>query len=254
MMPWRYTAGTHVSFVSDIQTRASLKEGPDMIIIHLGGSIIVSKEIQWSFLKEFRGFLLKFLNEGKRFVVVVGGGTICREYLHAASKIVDMTDEDKDWLGIHATRLNAHLLRAIFFDVAHPVVLDNPMKKIKNESAYNLFIASGWRPGWSTDYVAVRMAKRFLTKKIIIATKVPYVYSEDVEKNGNAKALKNLSWTQYRKIAGDTWTPGLRLPMDPIAAKLADTLKMEAIVIRGTDLENFEKVLLGEKFTGTVIK
>lgn len=225
-----------------------------MIIIHLGGSIIVGEEIQTSFLKEFRAFLLKFLKEGKRFVVVVGGGAICREYQNAAANIIDLSDEDKDWLGIHATRLNAHLLRAIFFDVAHPVVLDSPRKKIKNESAYNLFIASGWRPGWSTDYVAVLMAKRFHTKKIIIATKVPYVYEEDVESNGNAKALKNLSWGEYRKIVGDTWIPGLRLPVDPIAAKLAQELKMEAMVIRGTDLENFGKVLRGEKFTGTVIR
>ena len=35
-----------------------------------------------------------------------------------------VTDEDKDWIGIHATRLNAHLLRTIFRDVADPVVID----------------------------------------------------------------------------------------------------------------------------------
>ena len=225
-----------------------------MIIIHLGGSIVVSKEIQTSFLAEFRRFLLKFLQEGKRFVLVVGGGTICRDYQNTAASIIDLSDEDKDWLGIHATRLNAHLLRAIFFDVAHPVVLDSPMKKIADEQKYNLFIASGWRPGWSTDYVAVMMAKRFHTKKIIIATKVPYVYEEDVEKNGNAAPLKRLSWGEYRKMVGDVWIPGLRSPVDPIAAKLAEELELEAVVIQGTNVENFENVLRNKKFIGTVIK
>lgn len=224
------------------------------VIIHLGGSIVVSGEIQTSFLKEFREFLMKFLEEGRRFVLVVGGGSITREYQSAASSIRELTNEDKDWIGIHATRLNAHLLRAIFFDVAHPVVLDDPRKKLKDEKRYRLFIASGWRPGWSTDYVAVMLAKRHRVKNFIIATKVPYVYEEDVEKNGHAKPFEMLSWGQYRKISGDIWIPGLRLPVDPIAAKLAYKLKMEAIVIRGTDLENFEKVLKGEKFTGTVIK
>jgi uridylate kinase len=224
------------------------------IVIHLGGSIIVAGEIQSSFLKEFRDFLLPFLKEGKRVALVVGGGTICRDYQNAAASVIDISDEDKDWLGIHATRLNAHLLRAIFFDVAHPVVLDDPMKKIKNEDAYNLFIASGWRPGWSTDYVAVMIAKRYGAKQVIIATKVPYVYEEDVEKNGNAAPLTRLSWADYRKMISDVWVPGLRAPVDPIAAKLAQELGLEAVVIQGTNLENFENVLHDKEFIGTLIK
>jgi uridylate kinase len=225
-----------------------------MIIIHLGGSIIVSKEIQSSFLREFRGFLLPFLKEGKRFVVVAGGGSIARQYQEAASGIVDLSNEDKDWLGIHATRLNAHLLRAIFFDFAHPVVLDDPAKKIEDEGKYNLFIASGWRPGSSSDYIAVLMAKRYNAKRFVIATKVPYVYEEDVEKNGNAKHFENLSWAEYRKMMGEVWTPGLRTPVDPVAAKLAEELKINAVVIQGTNVENFENVLRGKSFIGTVIK
>jgi len=52
---------------------------------------------------------------------------------------------------------------------------------------------------------------------------------------------------------GDVWTPGLKSPVDPIAAKLAQSLKLEAIVVRGTDLENMENILRGKKFRGTLI-
>lgn len=225
----------------------------ETIVIALGGSITVSRNIQVRFLKHFRKFILKFLKDGKRFVIVVGGGKICRDYQNAAASIVDLSDEDKDWLGIHATRLNAHLLRAIFFDVAHPVVLDSPLKKIKNEKKYNFFIASGWRPGWSTDYVAVMLANRFQTKRLIIATKIPYVYDDDIEKNKRAKPLKEISWKDYRKMVGDVWIPGLKAPVDPIAAKLAQRLKIEAIVARGTDLKNMENILRGKKFIGSII-
>ncbi|MFY9457773.1 MAG: UMP kinase [Candidatus Spechtbacterales bacterium] len=225
----------------------------DTIVIALGGSIIVSRNIQAHFLKQFRKFILKFLKEGKKFVIVAGGGRVARDYQNVASSIVKLSDEDKDWIGIHATRINAHLLRAIFFDVAHPVVLDNPLKKIKNEEKYNLFIASGWRPGWSTDYVAVLLAHRFLTKRLIISTKIRYVYDDDIEKNKRAKPLKEISWKDYRKMVGDVWTPGLKAPVDPIAAKLAQSLKLEAIVARGTDLANMENILHGKKFRGTVI-
>ena len=86
----------------------------DTIVIALGGSIIVSRSIQVRFLKQFRKFILKFIKQGKRFVIVAGGGSIARNYQAAASDIVKLSDEDQDWLGIHATRINAHLLRAIF--------------------------------------------------------------------------------------------------------------------------------------------
>jgi len=225
----------------------------DTIVIALGGSIIVSGNIQTRFLKQFRKLVLKFLKEGKRFVIVAGGGSIARDYQNAASQIVKLSDEDQDWIGIHGTRLNAHLLRAIFFDVAHPVVLDNPLKKIKNESKYNLFIASGWRPGWSTDYVAVLLTNRFLSKRLIVATKIPYVYDEDIEKNKRAKPLKEISWKVYRKMVGSEWVPGMKSPVDPVAAKLAQSLKIEAVVARGTDLKNLENIIRGKKFRGTLI-
>lgn len=225
----------------------------ETVVIDLGGSIIASRNIQVRFLAQFRKFILKFLKEGRRFVIVVGGGRVCRQYQDAASEIVGLSYEEKDWIGIHATRLNAQLVRAIFFDVAHPVVLDNPLKKIENEEKYNLFIASGWKPGWSTDYVAVMLANRFKTKRLIIATKIPYVYDDDIEKNKRAKPLKEISWKDYRKMVGDVWTPGLKAPVDPIAAKLAQSIKLEAIVARGMDLENMENILRGKKFRGTLI-
>lgn len=225
------------------------------MIIDLGGSIVAPPEgINTSFLADFRKFILNFLLEGKKFIVVSGGGAIARDYQNAASRIIQLSYEDTDWLGIHATRLNAHLLRAIFFDVAHPVVLDDPTKEIEDENKYNLFIASGWRPGWSTDYVAVMLAKRFGVKEVIVATKIPYVYDEDIEKNGNAHPLKQVSWADYRKMVGDKWVPGLRSPVDPIAAKLAEGEGMKAIVVLGTDLDNLGKVIRGEEFKGSVIR
>ena len=41
-----------------------------------------------------------------------------------------MTNEDLDWLGIHVTRLNAHLLRTVFQDIAHPRVISDYDKNL----------------------------------------------------------------------------------------------------------------------------
>ena len=225
------------------------------MIIHLGGSILVPNGgPNVEFIGRFREFILDFLEEGKRFIVVAGGGAIARHYQAAAGEIIDLSDEDKDWIGIHATRLNAHWLRAVFYKQAHPVVFDDPTKEIEGMDKYNLFIASGWRPGWSTDYVAMMLAKRFEVKEVIVATKLPYVYDDDKEKNGNAQPLKEISWADYRRMVGDKWIPGLRLPVDPIAAKVAELEGIKAIVVLGTDLMNLGRVIRGENFKGSVIK
>lgn len=162
-------------------------------IIALGGSIVRPDDINVRFLKRFRKWLLPFLKKGFRFVIVIGGGTLSREYQRAASQIVKITNEDLDWIGIHATRMNAHLLRTIFVRYAHPVILDNPEKPIKIRAAERLIFASGWRPGWSTDYTAARLAARFGLKEFIIAGKPAYVYDKDHAKFDGAKPILRLT-------------------------------------------------------------
>jgi len=231
-----------------------------IILIALGGSIICPQpgKINTNFLRKFKKLILKYLREGFRFIIVTGGGKICRLYQGAAEKIGKLPYEDMDWLGIHATRLNAHLLRTIFRKEAYPVILDDPKKPIKNNwtppTRHPILIAAGWRPGWSTDYISVLLARRFKIKEIIDAGNIPFVYTKDILKYKKAKAIKRISWKNYRKLIGSRWIPGLAAPIDPIAAKLAQKLKIHALIIKGTEIKNLERIFLNKKFKGTIIE
>jgi len=218
-----------------------------VVVISLGGSLIVPDKIQIKFLMEYKEFILKFLRRNYKFIIVTGGGSIARNYIKAATKISQIADEDQDWLGIHATRLNAHLLRTIFKKQAYPVVLDNPFKPLKRKK-YQLYIASGWRPGWSTDYDAVLLAHRFKTNVIINASNITHVYDQ------NKKPINKISWKNYRKLIGSKWKPGLNVPFDPIASKTAQKYKIKVIIAKGTDLKNLENILTNKKFKGTIIR
>jgi uridylate kinase len=222
------------------------------IVISLGGSIIVPEKIQAAFLKRFKEFILKLIKENYKFVIVAGGGATARQYQSAAEQISSITDEDKDWIGIHATRINAHLLRTIFKKQAYPVVLDSPHKTVKGKP-YKLYIASGWVPGFSTDYDAVLLAKRFGAKKVINASNIDYVYDKDVGKHKDAKPIKEIRWKDYRKLVGSKWKPGMNAPFDPIAARAAEKSKMKVIVVNGTNLKNLENIIKGKNFKGTVL-
>lgn len=223
------------------------------IIISLGGSIISHEagKVNVEFLKNFRKLILKFLKKGFKFIIIPGGGKVCRLYQTAASQITKVTNEDKDWIGIHSTRLNAHLLRTIFRREAYPVVLDDPRKPVKNP--WKLLIGAGWKPGWSSDYDAVLLAQRFKIEEIVNAGNIPFVFDKDPAKNKEVKFFKEISWRDYRKIIGSKWTPGLSTPFDPIASKLAQKLKIRVLILKGTELSELEKAINGKGFQGTII-
>jgi uridylate kinase len=221
------------------------------IVIALGGSIVHPDAIDTVFLKKFKKFIAPFLKQGIRFVLVIGGGKLCRRFQEAAGKVSKVTDEDKDWIGIHATRLNGHLVRTIFRDVADPIMIDARGRLPKLN--YPITIAAGWQPGWSTDYVAMRIAADFGLGAAIIAGKPSHVYDKDNVKYPGAKPFDALSWPAYRKLVPLKWKPGIHTPVDPIGAKLGEKEKIKAIVIDGRDLANFSALLKEKEFQGTII-
>jgi uridylate kinase len=114
-------------------------------------------------------------------------------------------------------------------------------------------VAAGYRPGNSTDYIAVLLAKHFDVKKIANLSNIDNVYDKDPRKFADAKKIKEINWGDFQKIVGDTWDPGANVPFDPIASKLAAKEGMEVVILNGKKLGNFQKYLDGEKFSGTII-
>ncbi|MBU4600501.1 UMP kinase [Candidatus Parcubacteria bacterium] len=228
-------------------------------VISLGGSLIVPRNgIDWKFLKNFRELIIKQIKKNKKFIIITGGGNTARDYQTAASKVTKLTDDDKDWIGIHSTRLNAHLIKTIFRKYAHSRINKNPRTKAdirkhfqKNEK---IMVAAGWRPGWSTDYVAAILAERLGAKTVINLSNIQYVYDKDPKKYKTAKKIKEITWPDFRKIVGNKWDPGLNAPFDPIASKHAEEQGLEVIIAEGKNTKNLEKYFNGEKFKGTVIK
>lgn len=220
------------------------------IVLSLGGSLIVPKEIDTAFLKEFVALVRSYARRKRRFAVICGGGMTARAYQRAARKVAKLDDEALDWIGIEATRLNAFLLMRLFGRDAEETVIYDPSRPFRFKK--RIVVASGWKPGRSTDYDAVLIAKRLKADTIINMSNIDHVYSADPKKDRSAKPLKSLSWRAYRRMAGDTWTAGLSLPFDPIAAREAQASKISVRII-GKDLKNFRNILDGRAWEGTVI-
>lgn len=221
-------------------------------VIALGGSIVVPDEINVNFLKRFYRLIKSQIKQGKKFIIVVGGGKVCRRYQAAAEKVTKLSDVDKDWLGIHVTRLNAHLLGTVFRKEANPVLIDERFK-IKSFGNNSVLLGAGWEPGCSTDFDTCQLAVDFNIKQVFILGKPDYVYTDDFVRNPAAKPVDKITWQDYLKLIPKKWSPGLSSPVDPVAARLAKREDLEVIVAAGKDLNNLKNILTGQKFKGTVI-
>ena len=232
----------------------SIKNKREYIVVSVGGSLLVPGAIDVSFLKRFRELLLSKTREGSSFYIVAGGGRLARNYQEAAAEIrgeETLDREDVDWLGIHSTRLNAHLLRTIFIEEAQPKIIENPTKPIRGRES--IVIGAGWKPGWSTDYCAVMAAKTLGAKKLVNLSNIDYVYTEDPRKNPEATKIETINWPEFRRLIPSEWDPGLSAPFDPVAAREAEALGLEVAIINGAHLEEFGNYLDGKPFKGTVI-
>lgn len=226
----------------------------ETIVMSVGGSLIVPDEIDTNFLSSLKDFIVtETTQHGRRFIVIAGGGKVCRKYQDAAKEVSKLEDEDVDWLGIHATRLNAHLLRTIFRKYAHPEVITNPDDVLDVPKDTSLIIAAGYRPGSSTDLRAIQMANLVHAAKFINLSNTDYVYTDDPRTNPEARKIEDITWEEFRKLIPEEWDPGLNVPFDPLAAKFAHEHNIEVAQINGTKLVSLKSYLDGESFTGTRI-
>ncbi len=221
------------------------------IVLSLGGSLIVPKAIDVVFLKKFRVLLLSEIKKGSRFIIVAGGGDAARKYQSAASNVTATTPSDLDWVGIAATKINAELIRVIFGRYAFKEILTNPKKKAKSEK--KILVGSGWVPGFSSDMDAVLLAKTYGADTVINLSNVSYVYTADPHKVKSAKPIKQMTWEEFLDLTGRQWKPGAHVPFDPEASKFAQNNRMTVIITKGSDIDNFKKILSGQKGRATII-
>ncbi|MEA3429856.1 MAG: UMP kinase [Nanoarchaeota archaeon] len=218
-------------------------------VISLGGSIIAPDGIDINFLKKFKKLILK-ISKKEKIIIVCGGGKVCRRYINAAKNISKVSTQDQDKIGIQATRLNAELLRTILGKSTHSKVIYDPNKKVRFKQ---ILITAGHKPGSSSDYDAIILAKTYKCKEVINLTNIDYIYDKDPKKYKSAKPLKKLSWNQLLKIIGTKWVSGQNYPFDPVASKKGKNLQLKLKLLNGRNLKNTQKCLEGKEFKGSIV-
>jgi uridylate kinase len=226
----------------------------ETIVMSVGGSLIVPDQIDTGFLASLKDFIETAVAKGdRRFVIIAGGGRTARRYQEAVDSLHGLDKEDLDWIGIHATRLNGHLLRTIFKDIAYRTMITNPDDILDAPKDARVIIAAGYRPGASTDLRAIQIAERVGATKVVNLSNIDYVYTADPKTNPTATPITDITWSEFRKLIPSEWDPGLSSPFDPVAARAAEEKGIEVACLNGAKLEELKKYLDGGEFVGTRI-
>jgi uridylate kinase len=222
-----------------------------IIVISLGGSLIIPKEMDIPFLNNFKKTLKKHYKTHK-FVVVCGGGVIARKYISA---LKNKSRKSQSKAGIMATRENARFMMQLFGKSANSILPLN-MKQIKSQLSKNSVVFCGalrFDPIATTDTTTAKLSHYFNTPFINI-TNVKGFYSTDPNKNPKAKFIKSISWKEFKtKALKIKNKPGQHFILDQKAAVIIYKYKIPTYII-GKNLKNLDKILKNKKFTGTIIK
>jgi len=190
---------------------------------------------------------------GHRAVVVIGGGSLSRNYISVARELgADWSECDQ--VGIDFTRLNARLFVIALGDAAHPRVARDLQELVELYSSGKIVVMGGMTPGQSTDAVGALAAEAIGADLFIRTLDVGGVYDRDPKGSDKAKMLEAVNIEELRRlaVAGGEEAGQYKL-LDHVAINILARSRVHAVFIDGRDPENVLRAVRGEKIGTRVV-
>ena len=222
------------------------------VVISIGGSILVPDDHDTTYISELAEMLIKISKHVNLFIVV-GGGRIARYYIKLGRDL-GADESYLDDVGIEVTRLNARMLITALGKLANHAPAKNFDEAITASKNHEIVVMGGTHPGHTTDAVSAMLGERVGACRLINATSVDGVYTEDPKKNPNAQRLPVVSFDELIRICLQVeGGAGPNVVFDPLGAKIIARSGIETRVVHGRDLKELAKAILGQEFHGTVV-
>lgn len=223
-----------------------------VVVLSLGGSLIIPKEIDVAFLKKFRE-VIKKNSKNYKFVIVCGGGSIARKYISALREI-GIDEKLQNFAGISATRTNARFM-AYFFNQETQEGIPQKIKEVEKYLKKQDIVFCGtleYHPNETSDSTACEIAQNFKSDFINL-TDTAGVYSKDPKKFKDAKFIPQISRTDFYGMASKLkYKPGQHFVIDKPAARMIMEKKIHSYIL-GKDLRQLDNLLNHKNFVGTTI-
>lgn len=221
------------------------------IVVRLGGSVVASP-VNTELMRKYADLLTSVKSFGHEIVVVVGGGSLAREFIGIAKNLsLDMQAQDE--IAISVSRLFAQLFLKKLGSYGCSRVaftLDDAVECLAEDK---IVVMGGLKPGITTDAVAALVAERVKADLLVKGTDQDGVYNRDPRKHADAVKLDRLSFDDLPRIFEENvHKAGMHQIIDPEAIKVLKRNKLKLIVVNGFMPDNILLAING-KNVGTAI-
>jgi len=221
------------------------------IVLRIGGSVVASP-VNTELMSKYADLLRTLKKQGHEVAVVVGGGSLAREFIAIAKKL-GLDEQAQDEIAISVSRLFAQLFLEKLGDMSGRKValtLDDAAEFL---SEGKIVLMGGLKPGITTDAVAALVAERVKADLLVKGTDQDGVYNKDPRKHADAVKLDRLSFEDLSNVFSENkHKAGMHQVVDPEAIKVLKRDHMALVVVNGFKPENILAAVNGEK-VGTVI-
>lgn len=221
------------------------------IVMRIGGSVVASP-INPALISRYIELLKDLKMQGHELAVVVGGGTLARDFIKVA-KNLGLDERAQDDVAISVSRIFAQLFLKKLGELgceAIPLTVEDAVKCLRDGK---VAVMGGLKPGMTTDTVAALIAEKVNADLLIKATDQEGIYDKDPRKHADAVMLKHLSFEELSNVfAEDKHKAGIHQILDPEAVKILKRKRVRVVVVNGFKPENILAVVKG-KHVGTMI-
>jgi uridylate kinase len=216
------------------------------VVLRIGGSVIASP-INPDLITQYVALLKDLRAKGHEVAVVVGGGTLAREFIGIAKRL-KLEEEAQDKIAISVSRLFAQLFLEKLGDIgcgAVPLTIEETAKCL---SKGKVAVMGGLKPGMTTDTVAALIVKKVKADLLVKASDQDGVYNKDPRRYSDAVRFDHLSFETLSLVfTKDKHEAGIHQILDPEAIRLLRSRKAKVVVVNGFRPENVLMAVDGKR-------
>jgi len=221
------------------------------IVLRIGGSVVASP-VNTDLMNKYAEIVQTLKRHGHEIGVVVGGGSLAREFIDIAKKL-GLEEQAQDELAISVSRLFAQLFLKKLGGISCGKValtLDDAAECLNTGK---ILVMGGLKPGITTDAVAALVAECVNADLLVKGTDQDGVYNKDPRKHADAVKLDRLSFDELSSVFSESkHKAGMHQIIDPEAVKVLRRERVRLVVVNGFKPENILAAVDGES-VGTVI-
>lgn len=222
----------------------------EKVVVSIGGSILVPGENDSDFIGKLASMLSEIKNE-VQIAIVCGGGKTARYYANIAKELGGDT-YSQDIVGIGATRLNAQLLSLALGEMPDKVPED-PEELASNSKPGRIVVMGGTVPGHTTDAVSAMVAKALGADRIVNATSVDAVYTDDPRTNPDAEKILDMTIQDLENIVYKEHGASRSSVFDPLGVQIAKENRIDILIVEGRNLDELRNAIIGNDIKGTFV-